>query len=108
MSEQPEPQPTEIDYSEIQEQFSDLIGIHINPWSASIDFGIRSTRLGTDPHKMINRMRMPLQQAKALAVLLLRDIRTYEQRTGADIGLPSQVLQELNIPLEDWERYKGV
>ena len=41
---------------------------------------------------------MPLAQAKALAVLMLRNIRRYEQAAGIDIDLPRDVLETLQIP----------
>ena len=93
-------------YDNVQELFSDVFETHINPWSAAITFGLRATR-PADENSYSVRMRMPLQQAKGLAVLLLRAIRQYEQKTGADIDLPRQVLDSLSIPIEDWQRFKG-
>ena len=101
-----EPQPT-IDWSKVEEYWSDLFGANVNPWGAAITFGLRSTR-PEEPSKMTIRMRMALQQAKVLGLLLLRDIRVFEERTGTEVGLPAQVLEELGIPREDWERFRGV
>ena len=36
-----------------------------------------------------------------------KKLHQYEQQTGADLELPRQVLDGLNIPVEDWERFKG-
>jgi len=99
-----EHQQPQSNYSEMAEDFSDVFEIHINPWSAVITFGRRATR-PTDDHQFTVRMRMPLQQAKALAVMLLRNIRSYEQQTSADVDLPSEVLQALKIAPEDWKRF---
>ena len=93
-------------YDEMQEYFSDTFETHVNPWSAAVTFGMRATR-ETEDHRYKVRMRMPLQLAKALAVMLLRQIRSYEQQTQTDIDLPRQVLDTLGIPPEDWERFKG-
>lgn len=90
-----------------EEHFSDVFWSHVNPWSCAITFGLRMTRPEEKDRPTV-RIRMPLQQGKALAVILLRNIRQYEQQSGADIDLPLQVLQALNIPREDWERFKGV
>lgn len=92
------------DYSEMREEFSDVFETHINPWSVAITFGRRATK-ETEDHHFGVRMRMPLQQAKALAVLLLRAIRSYEQQTGADVDLPREVLDSLSIAPEDWQRF---
>ena len=105
---EPENKPEiEIDWDSLEEQWSDLFGAQVNPWGAAVTFGLRSVRLG-EPNKMTLRMRMSLQQAKALGVLLLRDIRAFEQRTQTEIGLPANILEELGIPKEDWERFRGL
>ena len=92
------------DFSELQELFSDVFGTHINPWSAAITFGQRATRPEDDNHYTI-RMRMPLQQAKALAVMLLRNIRQYERQMKVEIELPKVVLDGLGIAADDWKRF---
>ena len=99
-----EHQQPEDNYSEMTDDFSDVFQLHINPWSAVITFGRRATK-PTEDNRYTVRMRMPLQQAKALAVMLLRNIRSYEQETGADIDLPDEVLKVLKIAPEDWKRF---
>ena len=99
-----QPQQPRTDFSEIQESFSDIVATHINPWSASISFGLRSNS-ADEPHKMTYRVRMPLQQAKVLALLLLRGVRQYEEQGQVTIELPNRILQELGIPPEDWKRF---
>lgn len=86
------------------EDFSDVFETHLNPWSLAITFGRRATKDTEDNHYTV-RMRMPLQQAKALAVLLLHIIRGYEQKSGADVDLPKEVLDALGIAPEDWRRF---
>ena len=54
------------------------------------------------------RIRMPLQQAKALAFILLRTIRSYEQQARVNIELPRQVLESLAIAPEDWDRLEDI
>ena len=94
------------DYSGVQETFSDVFELSINPWSAALTFGNRTTKPIQEANHFTVRMRMPLQQAKALAVLLLKNIRKYEEQTDTDIDLPQPILDELGIPREDWERFK--
>lgn len=91
-------------YEHMAETFSDVFGTHINPWSVAITFGTRATQ-ESEPTTWTHRMRMSPQQAKALAVMLLRDIRGYESRTDSEITLPIEVLNALNIPIEDWKRF---
>ena len=49
---------------------------------------------------------MPLTQAKALVVLLLRNIRRYEEPTSIDIELPRDVLEKLQIPQGDRQLFR--
>jgi len=90
-----------------QEYFSDVFWIHINPWSCALTFGLRQAS-ATERDKPMLRVRMPLQQAKLLAVMLLQQMRRYEQETEVDIDLPRNLLESMGIPLEDWERFKGI
>ncbi|MEX2598103.1 MAG: hypothetical protein WD533_00435 [Dehalococcoidia bacterium] len=99
-----QPQQPQSDYTNIQESFSDAFEYHVNPWSAALTFGARATRTGEN-HEYHTRVRMPLQQAKAMAVLMLRTIRTWEERMGVEVTLPDSVLEELGIPKEDWRRW---
>lgn len=106
MPENDQPQKIESDYSEMSEEFSDVFEMQIGAWSAAISFGSRAMKPG-ESNKYATRIRMPLQQAKAMGVLLLRNVRQYEEQTNTDIDLPRSILDQLNIPFEDWERFKG-
>ena len=97
----------ENDYSGVEETFSDIIEMNLNPWDAVVTFGLRST-MPTDDHNFKTRVRMPLTQAKVLAVLLTRNIRQLEQRMDVDVDLPDAMLTELGIAKEDWDRFKGL
>ena len=99
------PQPLPSDHSEIDESFSDVFETHLTDWSYAITFGLRSVR-PDEPPKYTSQVRMPLAQAKALAVLMLRNIRQYEQAAGIDIDLPRDVLDKLQIPQEDWQLFR--
>ena len=85
------------------ELFSDVFWTHVSPWSAAVTFGLRKTSPDeSDTYK--TRVRMSLQQAKALSLMLLQGIRQYEKQTGARVQLPTDVLEGLHIPVADWEQ----
>ena len=86
-----------------EEHFSDVFWTSLSPWSVAITFGLRMVRPEEQDTPKI-RMRMPLQQAKALAVILLRAVRRYESDASVTIELPDQLLENLGIPSEDWKR----
>ena len=103
MAEKQEPEHWQ---QEPEEYFSDVFWTHLNPWSYVITFGLRATR-EEEQMKPTVRVRMPLQQAKALAVMVLGGIRQYEEKYGVDIDLPREVLDSLKIAPEDFERFRG-
>ena len=92
------------DWSQVEEYFSDVFWTALNPWSVSITFGLRQAR-PEEADKPRLRMRMPLQQAKALAVILLRAVRRYESDAHVTIELPDKLLESLGIPPEDWKHF---
>ena len=92
-------------YSDLEESFSDTFETHINPWSSAITFGLRATK-PEENNQMTLRVRMSLEQAKALALILLRGIREYESAAGVNIELPEKLLADLNIPREDWQHFQ--
>ena len=86
---------------EIQEVFSDIFSIHINPWASALTFGLRAVQKG-EQDKYNIRIRMSLEQVKALAVILRRAVREYEEKTQTKIDLPKDLLNQLGIGPEDW------
>ena len=90
--------------NDVPDLFTDVFWLSVNPWSASIVFGIRrvASEHGDRP---ITRARMSPAQAKALGILLLRNIRAYETAAEITVELPEAVLKELGIAPEDWKRF---
>jgi hypothetical protein len=102
---EPENNPIETrQNTELLEYYGDVFWTHLNPWSASITFGLRKiTPEETDRPQL--RVRMSLQQAKALAVILLNSIRRYETDAGVEVELPNDVLKGIGIAPEDWKKF---
>ncbi len=95
------------DYSTLtDDRMFDLFDLTVGPWSCSIAFGLGGVRPG-DTNRMLFRGRVPLSTAKALAVMLLRLIRQYEDSAHMTIELPPDILAVLGIPPEDWRRFTG-
>lgn len=102
----PEAQQPPIDDSAMVEDFADCVQARVGPWSAAIDFGLQGQKRG-DPGRFHRRMRMPLPVYKALALLMVRQMRTYEAAAGHEVMLPEVLLRELKIAPEDWRRMPG-
>lgn len=105
MPQNQEPRQNMEDWSQPPEEyFSDVFWTTLSPWSASLTFGLRMARPDEKDTPKV-RVRMPLQQAKALSVILLRAVRKYEADAGVTIELPDTLLKNLGIPPEDWKRF---
>lgn len=105
MTQKQQPEQQMEDWSQPPEEyFSDVFWTALTPWSASVTFGLRQAS-PTEKDIPKVRVRMPLQQAKALAVILLRTVRKYEHEANVDIELPSKLLEHLGIPPEDWRHF---
>ena len=105
MTQEQKPKQLEGDWSQPPEEyFSDVFWTTLSPWSAAITFGLRMAHPSEKDTPKV-RVRMPLQQAKALAVILLRAVRRYESEAKVNIELPSKLLESLGIPSEDWQHF---
>ena len=47
-------------------------------------------------------VRMSLQHAKVMALLLRKHLKTWERETGVEIAIPHEVLNQLGLSAEDW------
>jgi len=87
-----------------QEYFSNIFWTSLSPWSATITFGLPPA--GPDEQDIPKiRVQMPLQLAKALAVLLSRAVRRHERETNVAIELPDNLLESLGITPEEWKHF---
>ena len=89
------------DYSKAQDVWADVFNVSLNDFTATLDLGKRGVKAG-EPAVFDYRVRMPLAQLKALALMSLRLIRSYEAQAGVTISLPPKLLEAFGIPEEDW------
>lgn len=90
------------DYDQLAEFFSDTFEVHTSQWSSSLTFGIRPAREG-ESNLFVVRVRMPVVQLKTLGIIALRTIRELESKGGVIVDLPTETLNALGIPPEDWK-----
>lgn len=89
----------------IPEYYSDSFKFTISPYGIAMTFGINPPHpaLGqVTPPKDSFILRMSLEQAKVLAMLLRRQLKNYELQNNLEISLPVQVYTQLGIAKEDW------
>ena len=55
-----------------------------------------------NPSKDLVTLRMSLEHAKVMAMILRRNLKNHERQSGAIINLPPQLYTQLGIAMEDW------
>ena len=91
--------------SETPELYSDAVQIQVSAFGVLLSCGLQPFGAGAGqslPTPVCN-LRMSLEHAKVLAILLRKQIRGFEASQGADIMIHPQVAQGLGISKkEDW------
>jgi hypothetical protein len=77
-------------------------------------FGVNITFSLSEPHPTLNEgdphvraedqvcLRMSLEHAKVMVLLLKKQLKAYENKAGIQIGIPNDALESLGIKQEDW------
>lgn len=94
-----------VEDNKIPEVYTDSFTVAVNPFGVAFTFGVNTARPTTGlvtPAKDVAIVRMSLEHAKVLAMLLRRDLRNYEINNKLEIPLPAQVYTQLGIAKEDW------
>ena len=89
----------------IPEVYTDSLRFTVQPSGVSFTFGISVPH--PSPQKVVPGkdtlvLRMSLEQAKVLAMMLRRNLKDYELQNKLEIALPSQLYTQLGIAQEDW------
>lgn len=59
---------------------------------------------GQSTNESLGVVRMSLEHAKVFAMLLRRQLKTYEEEAGFPIRVMPQVMNSLGLSEEDWDR----
>jgi Protein of unknown function (DUF3467). len=89
------------DYPEV---YTDGVEFQFSPYTVTLSFTMAPVGRGaTAPPERVANVRMSLEHAKILAILMRKNLKGVEDQLGAQIVLPSAVYQQLGIsPQEDW------
>lgn len=84
--------------------YSDGIQIGVSPFTVTLGFTLApQAQPGTQVPTPVATVRMSLEHAKVMAILLKRQLKQYEEQLGTGIALPAQVYQQLGVSAkEDW------
>jgi hypothetical protein len=84
--------------------YSDGIQIGVSPFTVTLGFTLApQAQPGTQVATPVATVRMSLEHAKVMAIILRRQLKQFEEQLGTEIPLPAQVYQQLGVsPKEDW------
>ena len=91
--------------NDIQEVYTDSFRFTVQPYGVAFTFGTNVPHPSpgkVTPGKDSLILRMSLEQAKVLAMMLRRNLKNYELQNKLEIALPSQLYTQLGIAHEDW------
>ena len=84
------------------EGYSDTFEVVGNPYGLLINFNLSPPNMKSDP-TTVARMRVSWEMGKVLTTLLLRHIKTAEEKAGVSYPMSYEVLNSLRIAREDWD-----
>ena len=86
--------------------YSDVFAISITPWGANLSFQLREahpTSVSPKQPEQLGTVRMSNEHLKTLIFISARQLKRYERDNGVQCPVPTQVLAQLGIALEDWD-----
>lgn len=93
-----------MDSEPTPELYADGVQIGLGPFGAILSFTMQPAGgPGTLAPARVCNMRMSVEHAKVLVILLKKQLKAYEQQLGQDIPLHPQLYAQLGISRqEDW------
>ena len=84
--------------------YADSVQMSTTPFGVVMMFGMRPhAQTGTVPVIEVCNLRMSLEHAKVLAMMLKKQIKTFEDSMGEKIPLHPQIWQQMGLSKqEDW------
>jgi hypothetical protein len=84
--------------------YSDGVQVGISPFTVTLGFTVAPpAQPSPQMPTTVATVRMSLEHAKVMAIVLRRQLKQFEEQLGQEIALPPQVYQQLGVsPKEDW------
>jgi len=87
---------------QVPDLYTDSVQIGMGPFGVVLVLGMQTGTPGSAPVKIAN-LRMSLEHAKILAILLKKQLRVFEEQMGGEIPLHPQLYTQLGLSkTEDW------
>ena len=88
--------------------YADQFTITLTPFGANLSFGVREPHPSpsqTPTSEHLGTVRMSVEHLKTMTMVVRRQIMKVESQTGIKADVPRDVLNQLQIPPEDWEAF---
>ena len=83
------------------EYYGDVYSIRSSPWGVAITFSVGAPKDDVDGHDVCI-VRLSHETAKTLSMMMRKQLKQYERDTRTTIAIPSDVMNQLGLALEDW------
>lgn len=90
----------------VPEVYADVFRFTVGPYGVTFTFSTsvphpESGKVASPKEAM--RLRMSLEQAKVLSMMLRKNLKNYENSNSLEIALPSQLYTQLGLSKENWD-----
>jgi len=85
----------------IPEYYGETLFIRTNPWGVAITFSVADATDEVHGHDVCT-VRLSHETAKALSMIIHRQLKNYEGDTGIPITIRSEVMKALDLSQGDW------
>lgn len=89
---------------EAPDLYTDGVQIGVSPFGVTLAFAMQPAgQTGTMAPMKVCNLRMSLEHAKVLVMMLKKQLKNFEVQMGEDIPLPQQLYTQLGLSkMEDW------
>ena len=90
------------------DEFADQFTITITPFGANLSFAVREAHpsAGKPPQaQTLGTIRMSVEHLKTMVMILRRQIREVETKTGVKAEVPQEIFNQLQISKDDWDEF---
>lgn len=93
-----------VQEASVPELYADGVQIGLSPFGVTLSFAMQPAgQTGAMAPIKVCNLRMSLEHAKVLAMMLRKQLKNFEEQMGDDIPLHPQLYQQLGLSkMEDW------
>ena len=94
--------------SEPIDVYADSFTITTAAYGVALTFSLQQahpSQVSPTPPERVATIRMSLEHLKTMIFIMKRQLTRHERETGIEVGIPAQVLSQLQVAPEDWDSF---